>query len=190
MVTGSDDIQASEAKNDWKGQRAKRIQQLSAEVATARGQIDDIKRLLDECDDEDLTKEEEDEVLKTFLVETRNAEVTKKLQASYRDKVRGGIVHVFCISNTEYWSKATLPKDEAIPSLQLSGIIALRKHCLSIIADSQLRLATKFVTNDIPALLGEAGLWVESGAGSANAEQKSAVRRTLDKIERQLREVG
>ncbi|CAI0647909.1 unnamed protein product, partial [Colletotrichum noveboracense] len=199
VCTRSDDIQASEAKNDWKGQRAKRIQQLSAEVATARGQIDDIKRLLDECDDEDLTKEEEDEVydlhrdlrkedLKTFLVETRNAEVTKKLQASYRDKVRGGIVHVFCISNTEYWSKATLPKDEAIPSLQLSGIFALRKHCLSIIADSQLRLATKFVTNDIPALLGEAGLWVESGAGSANAEQKSAVRRTLDKIERQLRE--
>ncbi|KAI8301025.1 hypothetical protein K4K61_009245 [Colletotrichum sp. SAR11_59] len=202
------DIQASEAKNDWKGQRAKRIQQLSAEVATARGQIDEIKRLLDEYDDEDLTKEEEDEMydlhrdlrkkekiweqklhdLKTFLVETRNAEVTKKLQASYRDKVRGGIVHVFCISNTEYWSKAMLPKDEAIPSLQLSGIIALRKHCLSIIAESQLRLATKFVTNDIPALLGEAALWVESGAGSANAEQKSAVRRTLDKIERQLRE--
>ncbi|KAK1850355.1 Nuclear GTPase SLIP-GC 3 [Colletotrichum chrysophilum] len=208
VCTRSDDIQASEAKNDWKGQRAKRIQQLSAEVATARGQIDGIKRLLDEYDDEDLTKEEEDEMydlhrdlrkeekiweqklhdLKTFLVETRNAEVRKKLQASYRDKVRGGIVHVFCISNTEYWSKATSPKDEAIPSLQLSGIIALRKHCLSIIADSQLRLATKFVTNDIPALLGEAGLWVESGAGSANAEQKSAVRRTLDKIERQLRE--
>ncbi|KAF3809574.1 hypothetical protein GCG54_00012860 [Colletotrichum gloeosporioides] len=208
VCTRSDDIQASEAKNDWKGQRAKRIQQLSAEVATARGQIDEIKRLLDEYDDEDLTEEEEDEVydlhrdlrkeekfyeqklydLKTFLVETRNAEVTKKLQASYRDKVRGGIVHVFCISNTEYWSKTMLPKDEAIPSLQLSGIIALRKHCLSIIAESQLRLATKFVTNDIPALLGEAGLWVESGAGSANAEQKSAVRRTLDKIERQLRE--
>ncbi|KAL3290649.1 tat pathway signal sequence [Colletotrichum asianum] len=208
VCTRSDDIQASEAKNDWKGQRAKRIQQLSAEVATARGQIDEIKRLLDEYDDEDLTKEEEDEMydlhrdlrkkekiweqklhdLKTFLVETRNAEVTKKLQASYRDKVRGGIVHVFCISNTEYWSKAMLPKDEAIPSLQLSGIIALRKHCLSIIAESQLRLATKFVTNDIPALLGEAALWVESGAGSANAEQKSAVRRTLDKIERQLRE--
>ncbi|KAI8242740.1 hypothetical protein K4K53_003544 [Colletotrichum sp. SAR 10_77] len=202
------DIQAPEAKKDWKGQRAKRIQQLSDEVTTARGEIDEIKRFLDEYDDEDLTEEEKDEVyelnrelrktekiweqklhdLKTFLVETRNAEVTKKLLASYRDKVQGGIVHVFCISNTEYWSKATLPKDEAIPSLQLSGIIALRKHCLSIIADSQLRLATKFVTNDIPALLGEAGLWVESGAGSANAEQKLAVRRTLDKIERQLRE--
>ncbi|KAF4487271.1 Nuclear GTPase SLIP-GC [Colletotrichum fructicola Nara gc5] len=186
VCTRSDDIQASEAKNDWKGQRAKRIQQLSAEVATARGQIDEIKRLLDEkrkfWDRNYMTN------LKTFLVETRNAEVTKKLQASYRDKVRGGIVHVFCISNTEYWSKAMLPKDEAIPSLQLSGIIALRKHCLSIIAESQLRLATKFVTNDIPALLGEAALWVESGAGSANAEQKSAVRRTLDKIERQLRE--
>ncbi|KAI8182578.1 hypothetical protein K4K51_000851 [Colletotrichum sp. SAR 10_75] len=202
------DIQAPEAKKDWKGQRAKRIQQLSDEVTTARGKIDETKRFLDEYDDEDLTEEEKDEVyelnrelrktekiweqklhdLKTFLVETRNAEVTKKLLASYRDKVRGGIVHVFCISNTEYWSKATLPKDEAIPSLQLSGIIALRKHCLSIIADSQLRLATKFVTNDIPALLGEARLWVESGVGSANAEQKSAVRRTLGKIERQLRE--
>ncbi|KAI8270078.1 hypothetical protein K4K58_012264 [Colletotrichum sp. SAR11_239] len=202
------DILASEAIKDWKGKRAKRIQQLSNEVGTARGEIDEIQRSLDEYYDEDLTEEEKGEVydlnrdlrktekiweqkihdLKTFLVETRNAEVTKKLLASYRDKVRGGIVHVFCISNTEYWSKAMLPKDEAMASLQLSGIIALRKHCLSIIADSQLRLATKFVTNDIPALLGEAGLWVESGAGSADAEQKLAVRRTLDKIERQLRE--
>ncbi|KAH0425848.1 hypothetical protein CcaCcLH18_10717 [Colletotrichum camelliae] len=208
VCTRSDDIQAAEAKKDWKGQRAKRIQQLSDEVATARGEIDEIKRFLDEYDDEDLAEEEKDEVydlnrnlrktekiweqrihdLKTFLIETRNADVTKKLQASYRNKVRGGVVHVFCISNTEYWSKAMLPKDEAIPSLQLSGIIALRKHCLSIIADSQLRLATKFVTNDIPALLGETGLWVESGAGSASAEQKSAVRKTLENIERQLRE--
>ncbi|KAK2739133.1 hypothetical protein CKAH01_18700 [Colletotrichum kahawae] len=184
------------------------IQQLSAEVATARGAIDEIKLSLDEYEDEDLTEEEKDEVYqlnrnlrkteklweqrihdyKTLLVETRNAEVTKKLQAGYRDKIRAGIVHVFCVSNTDYWSKAMLPKDEAIPSLQLSGIIALRKHCLSIIADSQLRLATKFVANDIPALIGDAGLWVESGAGSADAEQKSAVRKTLDKIERQLRE--
>lgn len=62
LILNAQDIQASEAKNDWKGQPAKRIQQLSAEVATARGQIDEIKRLLDEYDDEDLTQEEEDEV--------------------------------------------------------------------------------------------------------------------------------
>lgn len=77
----------------------------------------------------------------------------------------------------------------ALPTLQLSGILALRKHCLGIIADSQLSAAKRYIDNDIPAVLGEAALWVGSGAGTASAEQKHQIRDTLDLIELQLKRV-
>lgn len=121
---------------------------------------------------------------------TRNEAVIAQLHQKYDPNVPAGTLRVFCVSNNEYWEKRSRPKDEALPYLQLSCIIALRKHCLSIIAETQLREATRFATNDIPALLGEVALWVESGAGSTNAEQKRAVRETLDKIERRLKKVN
>jgi hypothetical protein len=97
---------------------------------------------------------------------------------------------VFCVSNSEYWEKRYQSKDEALPFLHLSGILAVRKHCLSMVADSQLRIATKYVRDDIPAFLGDVALWVESGAGSVDAEQKKAVRETLDKVEDNLKRVN
>ncbi len=42
---------------------------------------------------------------------------------------------------------------------------------------------------DIPALLGDIALWIESGAGSADAEQKRTIRETLNELERRLRTV-
>lgn len=97
---------------------------------------------------------------------------------------------VFCISNTDYWDNRYLPKDEALPLIYLSGIPEIRKHCLSMVASSQLRIATKYVRDDIPALLGDVALWVESGAGSMDAEQKRAIREALDKVEKGLTTVS
>ncbi|GJC81467.1 nuclear GTPase SLIP-GC [Colletotrichum liriopes] len=231
VCTKSDDIRAEEAKKDWKGARAKRIQELSDGVSGTQCQIDDTNLELAEFEDVELTEEEKDEELelnrrlrklgqgppsiltssstsltmflsrrkvlqqkafdlKEYLIKTRNASVSKELQKEYSPKVPAGTLHVFCVSNTEYWAKRRLAKDEALPSLHLSGILALRKHCLAIIGDSQLSIATKFVANDVPALLGDVALWIESGAGSASAEQKQAVRRTLDKVERKLKRVN
>lgn len=96
---------------------------------------------------------------------------------------------MFCVSNILYWDERHKPRDVALPSLQLSGILALRKHCLGIIADSQLSIAKRHIENDIPAILGEAALWVESGAGSAVAEQKLHIRDTLNLIESRLKRV-
>lgn len=96
---------------------------------------------------------------------------------------------VFCVSNRLYWDERHKPRDVALPSLQLSGILALRSHCLKIVADSQLSIAKSFIHNDIPALLGEATLWVESGAGSACAEQKRQIHDTLNIIEARLKRV-
>ena len=96
---------------------------------------------------------------------------------------------MFCVSNTDYWERHSQSRDEALPFLQLSGILAVRKHCFSIVADSQLRIAAHYVVDEIPAFLADIELWVQSGAGTASTEQKGAVRETLDEIEGRLWEV-
>jgi hypothetical protein len=58
-----------------------------------------------------------------------------------------------------------------------------------MVANSQLRIATNYIQNDIPALLGDIKLWVESGAGTVNAEQKEKVRETLNTVEARLKRV-
>ncbi|KAK2045699.1 hypothetical protein LZ31DRAFT_540968 [Colletotrichum somersetense] len=217
VCTKSDDIRAEEAKKDWKGLRAGHIQELSNEVARTQGQIDEAKLGLAELEDEELTDQEDIELelsrrlrkleqvpplfswfvsfanrpdasqLKKYLIENRNAAVSRGLRKDYGERNPDRTLQVFCVSNTEYWARRRLSKDEALPSLHLSGIIALRKHCLAVIGDSQLRIARGFVANDLPALLGDVALWIESGAGSASAEQKRTVREALDKVERRLK---
>jgi flagellin-like hook-associated protein FlgL len=59
-----------------------------------------------------------------------------------------------------------------------------------MVADRQLRVATKYIQDDIPALLEDVELWVQSGAGSVDAEQKAAIRETLNNLEARLNRVG
>jgi hypothetical protein len=103
----------------------------------------------------------------------------------------GGNLHVFCASNKIYWdSRHVVPKDRALPLLRLSGILDIRRHCLSLVSESQLRIARHYIQHDISDVVNNVQLWVQSGAGSANAEQKQAVRQTLDALEARLRRVG
>ncbi|KAK1447563.1 hypothetical protein CMEL01_09402 [Colletotrichum melonis] len=210
VCTKSDDIRVEEAMKDWRGRHADRIQQLSNAVSTTQADIENINLDLAEIDElemTELTDEEQRESirlhneqrrtnavlkknlfeLKEYLMKTRNAIVTRQLRTAYEDKIAGGNLAVFCVSNILYWDERHKPRDVALPSLQLSGILALRKHCLGIIADSQLSIAKRYIDNDIPAMLGEAALWVESGAGSAGAEQKLHIRDTLNLIESRLK---
>jgi hypothetical protein len=99
-------------------------------------------------------------------------------------------LRVFCISNADYWTYRDLSRDDALPFLKLSGIIAVRKHRISMVADYQLRAATKYIQNTIPAILSDITLWVESSAGSVTAERKQAVREALDVLEARLRRVS
>ncbi|KAK1475314.1 hypothetical protein CABS01_03591, partial [Colletotrichum abscissum] len=210
VCTKSDDIRVEEAMKDWRGRHADRIQQLSNAVSTTEADIENINLDLAEIDElemTELTDEEQRESirlhneqrrtnavlkknlfeLKEYLIKTRNAIVTRQLRTAYEDKIAGGNLAVFCVSNILYWDERHKPRDVALPSLQLSGILALRKHCLGIIADSQLSIAKRYIDNDIPAMLGEAALWVESGAGSTGAEQKLHIRDTLNLIESRLK---
>lgn len=112
--------------------------------------------------------------------------VTQSLQRTYQDQITGSALKVFCVSNTEYWVLRQKPKEEALPVLRLSGILDVRKNCISIVAESQLCAATEYVKNTIPALLGSIELWVQSGSGSANAERKRDIRNVLDRMRSEL----
>lgn len=82
------------------------------------------------------------------------------------------------------------PRDTALPYLQLSCILEVRKYCISIVANSQRRIATRYMRDEIPDLLAQLELWVQSGAGSADAERKEVVRCTLNELESRLKKVG
>lgn len=126
---------------------------------------------------------------KKYLIITRNNYVRQTLDHKYRDQVPSNDLKVFCVSNTEYWKHRDLPKDDALSSLQLSGILSLRKHCISMVASNQLCIAMKYIQDNIPAVLRDIELWVQSGAGSIDAERKEEMRTTLNTLEARLTRV-
>lgn len=58
-----------------------------------------------------------------------------------------------------------------------------------MVAKSQHRIATKFIQDEIPAVLSDITLWVQSGVTSASAEQKKAICSALNALEAQLKRV-
>jgi len=120
----------------------------------------------------------------------RNSHVAQQLQVTYGGTVPGGNLQVFCISNKDYWEHRTEPSDQALPFLTLSGIIEVRKYCVGLVANSQLRTATAFMRDDIPALLADVELWVQSGAGSISAERQEAIQVALGALEARLGRVA
>ena len=129
--------------------------------------------------------------LQKYLIVTRNGIVEARLLRHYSRRLRGGNLHVFCASNTLYWEKrGARPLHVTIPVLELSGIVAIRRHCMGLVSESQLRIATTYLRDDIPNLISRVELWVQSGAGTATAERKRAVREALDQLEVELRRVS
>jgi hypothetical protein len=116
----------------------------------------------------------------------RNAINEKKLIDRYKNNVPGNSLKVFCASNTVYWDHRNDSKDKAMPYLLLSGILAIREHCMTMVSESQYTAARNYMKNDIALLLGELELWVQSGQGSLSAERKESIRSSLDTLERKL----
>lgn len=96
----------------------------------------------------------------------------------------------FPLSNDDYWAKRDLPRDAALPLLRLSGIIALRKHCISIVSESKYQGALKYMQHDVAALLNDIELWIQAGAPSLDMEQKQEILQAVDDVERRLKRVG
>ncbi|TGJ78173.1 hypothetical protein E0Z10_g10588 [Xylaria hypoxylon] len=210
ICTRSDEIKATEALKDWKGKRAAReIQEKLEVINREKSSIKDLEEEISSFEDiyyDDPSDEEARELhrleknlrsirrrlsrskfdLQRILVTTRNAIVEKKLFDLYRHEIPGDQLKVFCASNTIYWDWRDTPKDESMPHLLLSGILAIREHCMAMVSESQYAAAKKYMRDDIGVLLGELGLWVQSGQGSLNAERKENIRSTLDTLERKL----
>lgn len=211
ICTKSDDIRAKEAEKDWRGEAAETVRRISAHIANDEQELEKIKAdiqdfMLDfdageEMGDEDnqhftrlnisrgktekqLQKHQFE--LKSHLINTRNQMVTESLRRTYQDQTTSRALKVFCVSNTEYWEFRQKPNEEALPVLRLSGILDVRKNCISITAESQLCAATEYMKNTIPALLGSIELWVQSGSGSASAERKRDIRNVLDRMRSEL----
>ncbi|KIW96149.1 uncharacterized protein Z519_03216 [Cladophialophora bantiana CBS 173.52] len=183
------------------------------EIRRLRGNVDDLDKivrateieLLDDTSDGDVDDDMKDQMtrnvmslhttlartrLMRYLVTARNQKVTGELQKLYQNQVPTANLPVFCIGNKIYRENRDKPKTEALPYLQLSGILQVRRHCLSLVAEGQLRAATEYVTNAIPALLGSIELWIQAGAGSVGAERKQAIRGALDRIEEEFEAVS
>jgi hypothetical protein len=129
--------------------------------------------------------------LTRYLMTNRNAFVTQSLRDLYTDRIGpGDSLPVFCVSNQEYWAARGLPAEAARPRLELSGILAARRHCLSLVADSQLRAAMSYLRDEVPSVLSQIDLWVEAGARDSSEERRGEMRRVLDEVERLLRSVS
>ncbi|KEF63679.1 uncharacterized protein A1O9_01657 [Exophiala aquamarina CBS 119918] len=199
ICTKSDDILAEEAQRDWDGDSRRIIRNLIRDIENMQRSLDTNEARIRDLDadndsDVEMDSEEREELLelhtasrklklKSYLITTRNQKVTDALQATYQNRIPGGNLPVFCVSNFEYWEHRTTPKMEALPFLRLSGILEVRKYCLSLVAEGQLCAAIEYMTVAIPALLGSVELWVQSGSGSLSAERKQAIRNTLEEIE-------
>lgn len=118
-------------------------------------------------------------------MELRNAAVIAGLTAAHETRTR-----VFCVSNKMYWDNRDVQADKARPYLQLSGIIDARRHCVSIVAECQLEAARSFIADEIPSLLSQVDLWVQSGARDSTKERRDVLKDVLDNLEQSLRSVS
>ncbi|PCD30492.1 hypothetical protein AU210_010173 [Fusarium oxysporum f. sp. radicis-cucumerinum] len=205
VCTRSDDIDPEESIRDWPGRRARHIEQLLEYIETTNKEIEELKADIEDYEAADLSEHERRELaecredlrqasirkqnydfeLKEYLITTRNRIIIDSLTNTYAGRVTDS--RVFCVSNTIYWQNRTARKSEAERYLHLSGILQVRKHCISIVANSQRRIATQYMKDQIPALLADIELWVQSGARTASEERREALCQTLDSVERRLR---
>ncbi|KAF6518691.1 hypothetical protein HZS61_017065 [Fusarium oxysporum f. sp. conglutinans] len=205
ICTRSDDIDPEESIRDWPGRRARHIEQLLEYIETTNKEIEELKADIEDYEGADLSEHERRELaecredlrqasirkhnydfeLKEYLITTRNRIIIDSLTNTYAGRVTDA--RVFCVSNTIYWQNRNARKSEAERYLHLSGILQVRKHCISIVANSQRRIATQYMKDQIPALLADIELWVQSGARTASEERREALCQTLDSVERRLR---
>ncbi|KAJ0135579.1 hypothetical protein HZ326_21403 [Fusarium oxysporum f. sp. albedinis] len=196
VCTRSDDIDPEESIRDWPGRRARHIEQLLEYIETTNKEIEELKADIEDYEAADLSEHERRELaecredlrqarLKEYLIITRNRIIIDSLTNTYAGRVTDA--RVFCVSNTIYWQNRTARKSEAERYLHLSGILQVRRHCISIVANSQRRIATQYMKDQILALLADIELWVQSGARTASEERREALCQTLDSVERRLR---
>lgn len=211
ICTNADDVNYNEIVNDWKREESRRIRDLNRSLKAVDEEIAENRRELAtfdglpsedaETQKEKLTLMENNMRLENrrneiafqrveFAIRTRNSHVIQELRKRPEAQARGDTLHIFCVGNKMYQEKRNFDKHVAEKYLNLSGIIDARRHLVAVVGESQLRASKNFLEHNVPALLRDVELWVQSGADSASAEEKQAVRHVLDEVESKLEEVG
>jgi hypothetical protein len=210
VCTRSEDTQPREAIHDWPAERVK-IEELQTSITSDEKEMASLKEEIDDLEEDvdNLTREEERQLrdhhrdyrkaerskenheleLKRFIVTLRNDKVSCSLRQAYRNHPVATSLRVFCISNNVYWDNREKPSDVALPYLNFSGIVDLRRYCIGVVAQSRLEAIRNFIKDAIPALLGSIELWVNAGCGNASAERKQRVLDAVAAMQQELDEV-
>jgi hypothetical protein len=125
---------------------------------------------------------------KQHIILLRNTDVEQSLRQTYRNHAAGARLNISCVSNTLYEDNRQAPAEDAQPFLQLSGIPALRRHCIGIVADSHLQATVEYIKNEVPAFVGSVELWLQAGSGTASVERKEQILSAVDAIQTRLDE--
>jgi len=102
-----------------------------------------------------------------LLIDARNSHVKEGLQKAYASKVPGGILEVFCVSNTTYEKFSRKGNAEMV---RASGVPDVRRFCHSITAGAQLLEAKHFLQSKLSSLLNSIELWANSSPVSTRVE--------------------
>ncbi|EJP61163.1 tat pathway signal sequence [Beauveria bassiana ARSEF 2860] len=207
ICTNSEAINAKECKKDWPGERADTINENLTAIDEHLYTIEELEeelesfieeehplhentRILSELNANILKAKKSEEAcqfeLQSFLIKCRNDDLVKGLRRKYRTDPSLADTNVFCVSNTLYQKKRQAKIEIAQAYINLSGIIDLRRHCVSIVSANQHREASGFMKTDIPKLLAAIDLWVQSGEDTWDGELRAAVKTALDDVEARL----
>ncbi|KAL8357543.1 hypothetical protein RB598_002380 [Gaeumannomyces tritici] len=203
----------AEALKDRDVEVERRISELICEEEKARNNLDElVRRIEDEFDiHDDLNEAELREKhnldmqriqarktrnnvslsLTRYLINNRSEVVTNGLQRNFSKRLAAGArpLNIFCVSNTLYWDNRNRESGEALPYLELSGILSLRQHCLSLVGRAQHAHALGYINDSVQGLIASTKLWVETGAGSdADIGAKTRICEVLGEVEKQFTE--
>lgn len=126
---------------------------------------------------------------KQHIIQLRNSKVEKSLRQTYNSYITGSRLNIACISNAIYWDNREAAAHDARPFLNLSGIPALRSHCIGIVADSHLQATLEYIRDEVPAFIGSVELWLQAGSGTASVERKEQILEAVDAIQEELDKV-
>jgi hypothetical protein len=210
VCTRSEDLQIREAAQDFPAER-ETIRSMQIRIATAEKQLESLNDYIEDYkqDESNLIWEDQEQLkdwcskyshlekakerlkldLKRHVVKLRNDKVSQGLREEYRNHSITDSLGIFCVSNKDYWDNREKSLRIALPCLQASGILELRRYCIGVVAQSRLQAIQTFIKDELPALIGSVELWVEAGSGNANAESKQRVLDAADKIQQELTKV-
>jgi hypothetical protein len=118
----------------------------------------------------------------------RNNSTTRELARAIhnREEHRVKDVRIFCVGNELYGNP---PRRLAEHYRKLSGVRELRSYCRSVPAEARMASASYFIKNQVPGFLRSIHQWTLTGRDSVDSARAGELRRVLEKMEGDLRQV-